>query len=1146
MTKIKIIAKKLSYISVVFLLFFTSCKENTEDSSPDIGYSVGDHKSFVEKIPEKFASHRGFQLLSPEETGVTFQNSIRENYDYNILTYEYLYNGGGVTVGDINNNGLPDLYFVSTFGRNRLYLNKGNFEFEDITDRAGVSAPGGFKTGATMVDINGNGLLDIYVSRTGKDDGPFKRNLLYINNGDLTFTEMAAEFGLDLADNSNHVNFFDMDGNGYLDVFVLNHPLEFSESANIRLRENLDGSLERLTSPRTDYDSDRLLRNVNGRFVDVSEQAGITNSTFGLSVIIADINMDGLPDIFVGNDFIEPDHLYINNGDGTFTDKAMEYFNAMSENSMGADIADFTNNGLPDIIVLDMLAEDHVRYKELSNIMKVSRRNLLMEYGYGFQYLRNVLQQNRGVNADGKLEFSEISRLAGVHATDWSWGALFADFDNDGWKDLYIANGYLRDVTDLDYTTYTRDSIERTGGLTRGRYPDINTYLDMIPTNPLSNYMFLNNGDLTFFNASSHWNMDQPSISSGSVYVDLNGDGNLDLVVSNINSPAFIKRNLGSDNNYLQVTLKGPGNNTRGIGAKAWATTGELKQYLEMNGNRGFLSTNEHMFHFGLGTADEVDELLIVWPDNTYQIQRNITANQRIHIEYKPEGRYTYPILKSENRYFSEITGSTRVDFVHKENDFEDLNRERLLPHRLSRLGPALAVADVTGNGLEDIFIGGAEGQASALYLQQANGTFTRHGVTAFESDLMYEDVDASFIDINGNGLLDLIVLSGGYAHGVNNPLYNDRLYLNKGNGDFERSTKLPNIPSCSGALLVHDFEGNGQAFIFTGGRALPLNYPLPPVSYILQNRGGELINVTSRVLPEFERLGMITTIKAADITGNGTDELIVTGEWMPIHVFSWTGERFEEITTELGLEKSHGWWNTLLIEDLTGDGKIEIVGGNLGLNARFKASHQQPLLMFADDFDNNGMIDPIMCYVKHGKIYPYPGRDLLLAQMPEWRRNFPRYRHYSNATIEEVLSPKQIENALKLEVYYLHSTIFFLKDGKYDSRPLPNEAQVSIVLDIMSGDFNGNGNKDLLLVGNHLWPEPESAAYDASKGVLLLGNGDGSFDFMENRLHGFWASGEARKLMPINFAGGKRGFILANNDEAMKIFNLTNSGKPL
>ena len=1138
--------KILSLLPVVFLLIFVACNEDSDNHLSDTGYSIAEETLTVEELPERFAAHRGFQLLSPEETGVTFENTIRENYDYNILTYEYLYNGGGVAVGDINGNGLPDLYFVSTFGRNRLYLNKGNFEFEDITNQAGVGAPGGFKTGATMVDINGNGLLDIYVSRTGKDDGPFKRNLLYINNGDLTFTEMAADFGLDLADNSNHVNFFDMDGNGYLDVYVLNHPLIFSESANIRLRENPDGSLERLTSPRTDYDSDRLLRNVNGRFEDISESAGVLNSAFGLSVIVADINMNGLPDIFVGNDFIEPDHLYINNGDGTFTDKAMEYFNAMSENSMGADIADFTNNGLPDIVVLDMLAEDHVRYKELSNIMKVSRRNLLMEYGYGFQYLRNVLQQNRGVNSDGKLEFSEISRLAGVHATDWSWGALFADFDNDGWKDLYIANGYLRDVTDLDYTTYTRDSIERTGGVYRGRFPNINEFLDMIPTTPLPNYMYLNNGDLTFFNATSHWNIDQPSISSGSVYADLNGDGNLDLVVSNINSPAFIKRNLGSDNNYLQITLKGPGNNTRGIGAKAWATTGDLTQYLEMNGNRGFLSTSEHMFHFGLGQADVVEELLIVWPDNTYQKLTNIDANQRIHVEYSPEGRFNYPDLKTEDRYFLDITGVVGIDFVHEENDFEDLNRERLLPHRLSRLGPAVAVADVTGNGMDDVFIGGAEGQASALYLQGADGTFTRQVVPAFETDFMYEDVDASFLDVNGNGLPDLIVLSGGYAHGVNNPLYNDRLYMNKGDGNFERSTSFPNIPSCSGPLLVHDFEGGGEPFIFSGGRALPLNYPLPPVSYILQNRNGDLTNVTSRVLPEFDRLGMITTIKAADITGNGTDELIVTGEWMPIHVFSWTGDRFEEITADLGLDKTHGWWNTLLIEDLTGDGKMEIVGGNLGLNARFKASHSKPLLMFADDFDNNGMIDPIMAYVKGGKVYPYPGRDLLLTQLPLWRRQFPRYQHYSNATIEEVLSPDQIENALKMEVYHLESSIFFLKDGKYVPQPLPLEAQVSIVFDIKSGDFNGDGNLDLLLVGNHLWPEPESAAYDASKGVLLLGNGDGSFDFMENRYHGLWASGEARKLKKINIQNQGESFILINNNEGMKVFKIQNQGPPL
>lgn len=1131
------------FIAAAFSILMVSCGGDRDTTTT--ANNQKEHRLKPLEVPEAFQGHNGFKLLSPEETGVDFVNVIEEDYDYNILTYEYLYNGGGVAIGDINNNGLPDLYFVSTFGKNRLYLNKGNYQFEDITDRAGVGAIGGFKTGVAMVDINGNGLLDIYVCRTGKEDGPVKKNLLYINNGDLTFTERAADYGLDLESNSTHANFFDMDGNGSLDLYLMNHPLNFPEAVTTRLRQTEEGEIIRLTHPRTPYESDLLLKNENGQFVDVTEKAGISNSAYGLSVIIADINMNGLPDIFVGNDYIEPDHLFINNGDGTFTDKGMEYFNHMSQNSMGADIADFNNNGLPDIMVLDMVAEDHVRYKELMNVMTVSRYNLMTNYGYGEQFVRNVLQYNRGVNSRGEIEFSEISRMAGVSNTDWSWGALFADFNNNGMKDLYIANGYMRDVTNLDYAVYIRDSIERTGGLTSARFPDINEYLEMIPSTPLPNYLYLNNGDLTFFDITKQWNIADSSFSSGSAYADLNGDGNLDLVVSNINSPAFIKKNLGGNGNYLQLRLEGPGNNTYGIGAKAWGTSGDVKQYLELNGNRGFLSTSEHMLHFGLGDHNQMDELLIVWPDHTYQKVYDIEANQRLVVSYDPEGVFEYPDIQSQDLYFTDLTAETGLDFQHEENEFEDFNRERLLPHRLSRFGPALAVGDVNGNGLEDVYVGGAEGQSGALFIQQTNGNFVPSPQQVFTQDLEKEDVDALFFDANGNGALDLMVLSGGYAHNVNNPLYNDRLYLNDGSGNFSKSDDLPGIPTNSGPVLVHDFEGNGEYLIFVGGRALPLNYPVAPVSYILKNENGRFYNTTRQMLPEFERLGMITDIKAADLNGNGVAELIVTGEWMPIKIYAYEDGKFTDQTAEYGLENSNGWWTTLHIEDLNGDGNKEIVAGNLGINARFTASPEEPLMIFADDFDNNGMIDPIMCYYYEGEIYPYPGRDLLLAQLPNLRRQFPRFQKYSNATINDIFSPEQIEGALRLEAYHLKSSIFYLRNGKYVAETLPNEGQISKVMDIMVDDFNGDGIKDILLVGNYKWAEVESGPYDASKGVLFLGNEEGSYTFMENREHGLWASHEARKIRKVSRADGSQLILISNSDGPLQAFEQKVSAQP-
>ncbi|TVR89432.1 MAG: RNA-binding protein [Saprospirales bacterium] len=1135
--------KILLLCGLAIVLIFSSCNGFQSEDGESI--QAGVTTSEAEPLPEMFKDHRGFEILPPETTGIDFVNWIKEDFDYNVMTYEYLYNGAGVAAGDISGNGYPDLYFVSTMGPNKLYLNKGNYEFEDITESAGLTAAEGFQTGVTMVDINGNGLLDIYISVTGKETGSIKRNLLFINNGDLTFTESAAEFGLDAESNSNHANFFDMNGNGYLDVYMINHPLTFQEAVTLRLRQREDGSTYRLTHPRTPYESDRLYRNNGGFYEDITAQAGMENSAYGLSVIISDINLNGLPDIFVGNDYIEPDHLYINKGNGVFEDKAMTYFRQMCQNSMGADIADFNNNGLPDIVVLDMVAEDHARYKELMNVMTVSRHNLMLEYDYGHQYVRNVLQMNAGQNANGDLEFSEIGRLAGVSNTDWSWGALFADFTNNTLKDLYIANGYLRDVTDLDYVVYTLDSINRTGGVTNVRFPDINTVLELVPSNPLPNYLYLNQGDLTFFDATATYGIDQPTFSSGSIYVDLNRDGNLDLVVSNINSPALVVQNKGSNNNYLQITTTGPGNNTRGIGTKAWATTGELTQYLELNGNRGFFSTSEHMLHFGLGDNEQVDQLLIVWPDNTFQKLHNVEANQRIHIEYAPEGTYTYPGIQSRDELFTTLSSPDIPEFHHRENDFEDFHRERLLPHRLSRLGPGLEVADFTGNGLEDFFIGGAKGQAGALFIQNQDGSFTKTQQAVLEADKEYEDVDAMFFDANDNGLLDLLVLSGGYSEPINSPLYNDRLYLNDGNGNLVRDESFPKIPTCSGPGLVHDFEGEGNPFIFVGGRALPVNYPLAPTSYILQRRGDRYVNITSRVFPDFNRIGMVTGIEAADLNGNGVLELVVTGEWMPIAVYSFEDGQFVERTEEFGLDRTNGWWYSLHVEDITGDGKMEIIGGNLGLNSRYKASQEKPIVNIARDFDRNGMIDAIMCYYHDGELYPYHRRDDLIGQIPELRAQFPRYRHYSDATLDEVFSPEQIAEAHRLEAYTMETSIFKMQDGVYQQMPLSNEAQVSPVFDILVDDFDGDGIKDVLLVGNHIWADVETGAYDASKGVLMRGNADGAFTFEPNRNHGLWASEEARKIRQIKTPNGETWVLIANSDSPLQFFRQNISAQP-
>ncbi|MEO0779863.1 MAG: FG-GAP-like repeat-containing protein, partial [Bacteroidota bacterium] len=704
-----------------------------------------------------------FRLVPAEESGVQFANQIDENYEYNILNYEYLYNGGGVAIGDINNDGLPDLYFSGTFVANKLYLNRGNLRFEDITARAGVGAERGFKTGVSMVDINHDGWLDLYVCRTSKSDDGQKDNLLYLNQGDLTFTESAADYGLLDNSNSNHANFFDYDLDGDLDLYLLNHRLNFKEAVRMRLKQLPDGQIIRQTAPLTPFESDRLYRNDgNGSFTDVTQAAGLVNSAFAFGATVSDLNGDGYPDVYVTNDYIEPDYLYINNGDGTFTDRYFDYLRHSSQNSMGCDIADFNNDGLVDIVVLDMITEDPIRYKELMNIMQLERYNALVQYGYGHQVSRNVLQLNNGNGT-----FSEIGQLAGVAATDWSWGGLLTDLDNDGRKDLYIVNGYKRDVTNLDYMTYVRDSIEQSGGVNPQRYPDVNEFLKIIPSVPQRNYLYRNRGDLTFADVTEAWGLPERSFSNGSAYGDLDGDGDLDLVVNNIQSAAFVYENQSQDfpdAHYLQVQLRGPAQNPLGIGASVRIEYDTSLQYLEMSPTRGFFSSSQHLLHFGLGERETSVRLRVHWPDGKEEYRSEVAVDQVLVLDYAAAQSVEKPLEKKAAPWFAEATEALGIDYEHRENAFEDFNRERLLPHQLSKLGPRIAVGDANGDGLDDFYVGGALNSSGALYLQDSKARFQRTSTATWEADQQYEDLDALFFDADGDGDQDLYVVSGGAA----------------------------------------------------------------------------------------------------------------------------------------------------------------------------------------------------------------------------------------------------------------------------------------------------------------------------------------------------------------------------------------------
>ncbi len=1096
----------------------------------------------TDETPQSPKEEPLFELLPPEKTGIHFSNRITETFQNSILNNSYLYNGGGVAIIDVNNDGLPDLYFSATQEPNRLFLNKGNLQFEDITERAGVAAAEGTKTGVTVVDINADGFQDIYVCRSGMVPGPERANLLFINNGDLTFTESAAQYGVDDQSASNHANFFDYDLDGDLDLYILNHPVDFQNVNRIQV-EDINGKIVRKMDPIEEWDSDRLLRNEgNGKFTDVTAQAGILNRAWGLSATVTDFNGDGYPDIFVGNDYIEPDYLYINNKNGTFSVQTERFFRHTSNHTMGVDIADLNNDGLVDIVALDMIAEDNQRQKELMTTMLLDRYNNLLRFGYGHQFMRNTLQLNTGAAPGRGDTFSEIGVLAGISNTDWSWSPLLADFDNDGLKDLFVTNGYRRDVSDLDYLTYTMDSVLKTGGLTAERFETVYDYLKLIPSTPLLNYMFKNVDGLNFKNLAADWGMAQPSFATGAAYADLDNDGDLDLVVNLVDDNVLFYNNLSIEKgrgNWLQVKLTGSPKNPEGTGARLRITYGDGQiQYQEMTPTRGFYSSTEHLFHFGLGDETQVSSLEIQWPpDGRIQVLNDLPVNRRLQLKYadaKP-GKWQTPALPPALFHETRATG---IEFRHREDDFIDFNRERLIPHKFSDRGPKIAVADVNGDGLEDFFIGAAGGQAGALFLQQANGRFQQSGQAVWQADAVYEDMGCVFFDADGDGDPDLYVVSGGSAYQANSPNYQDRLYLNDGNGNFTKAPEgvLPTMRASGSCASVFDFDKDGDLDIFVGGLVEPGSYPMAPQTYLLRNDGGNFTEVCAEVAPELQRIGMVNAMLWTDLDGDGAEELIVAGEWLPISVFKIEAGKLKNATAKFGFENTQGWWNCLKVADLDGDGDLDLVAGNLGLNTRLKASPKEPLRLVAKDFDDNGSLDPVLAYYNNGKLYPLPMRDLIIKQLPYLKKKFVYNRVYGNATLEEVFSKKEMEGAIQLEAKMFATVWFENRNGKFVAHPLPTQAQFAPCNQLLLEDFDGDGNTDILLVGNSYSPDVETGRYDAGNGLLLSNDGKGNFQPIPNRYTGFWATKAARDLAPIRLADGGALLLIANNNDEMQV----------
>jgi hypothetical protein len=1071
-----------------------------------------------------------FELLDPKATGVAFVNELPEKPEFNILNYLYYYNGGGVAAGDIDNDGLPDLFFTSNLDPDRLYRNKGNYEFEDITDRAGVAGPDGWTSGVTMADVNGDGWLDIYVS--GVDYLTMRgRNVLYLNNGDRTFTDRTKELGLEHVGYSTQAAFFDYDGDGDLDMYLLNHSVHTERGVSSRPQR----------SPRHPRAGDRLFRNDGNHFVDVSNQAGIYGGVegYGLGVVASDLNLDGCPDLYVANDFQENDFLYRNNCDGTFTESIATSVGHTSRFSMGVDAADFNNDGRPDLAVLDMLPEREDILKTSANAESFNVHNLKLRAGYHAQYARNTLQVNRGQG-----RFSEIGYLAGVSATDWSWSALFADLDNDGFKDLFITNGIYRRPNDLDYINYVGNEAVQ-ASLAKGITEKNLTLLSRMPQIRLPSYAYRNNGNLTFTNVADAWGLAQPGFSNGAAYVDLNNSGALDLVVNRINAPAAIYRSRARErtgNHYLTVSLRGSGANTAGIGTTVMIKHRGVMQMLEQMPTRGFQSSVDPRLHFGLGAADRVDTLIVIWPDHRYQVLTNVAADRAITLSQQDAaGRYAYREGPAVQPLFADVTARVGVGFKHAENTFYDYNREPLMPHLLSTEGPALATGDVNGDGLDDFYVGGAKWQAGRLYLQRRDGTFraSSENDRIFGADSLAEDVDAAFFDADGDDDVDLYVVSGGNEFSGNAEALRDRLYVNNGRGNFERAVgALPELFHNGACVVPGDFDGDGDVDLFVGSRVVSRSYGLAPRSYLLQNDGrGRFTDVTPQQAKALSEIGMVSSAAWTDYDGDGRLDLIVVGEWMPVTVFRQEDGRFVDATATAGLAGTNGWWNSVAADDLNGDGRADLVLGNLGLNSYIRAAREEPAQLYVHDFFQNGALEQILTFYKHGVSYPLAGRDEFVRLMPQLRTRYVAYSSFGAGRVEDILPASELKKAKVLEARTFASSVA-LNDGKggFQLRPLPAEAQFAPVYASLADDFDGDGRVDVLLAGNFYGVTPVRGRYDASYGLMLRGRGDGRFEPADMEESNLVIEGQVRDMKPLRSVDGGRLIAVARNDDTLRI----------
>jgi hypothetical protein len=1081
-----------------------------------------------------------FKLLSPEQTGVTFANTVTTDDSLNVQSDVYVYNGAGVAVGDIDNDGLPDMFFSGNMVSSRLYLNKGHMRFEDITRKAGVTT-NRWATGATMVDINDDGYLDIYVSVSGAEwsKSEERANLLFVNNGNRTFREAAAQYGIADTSFTTHAAFLDYNGDGCLDLFLLNNsPKDFSRgvaSHPTAMRGETPGSYN------------QLYRNsCHGKFTNVSSEAGILRDAgYGLGVAVADVNGDGWPDIYVSNDGTPNDVLYVNNGDGTFTNKAARWIKHASAAGMGVDIADFNNDGRPDILQVDMMPRDLKRRKRMSGFMTYG--SLLESRSRGFRddYSANSLQLSNGVTKDGDVIFSEIARLAGVSHTDWSWSALFADFDNDGYKDIFIGNGYPKAANDLDYVNATFAARQR-GSAEASRRAALEI-LKPLPSYKESNYVFRNAGDLTFTDKTKEWGMDRPSFSYGAAYADLDNDGGLDLVVNNIDAPAFIYENIqprDDAHHYLAIELEGESPNKRGIGSTLILTAGRQKQYIYQSPYRGFMSSMDDRAHFGLGRVKRVDSLEVIWPDGRYQLFTGLDVDRLLLVKQADarEKRRVDPVLPTRDSLFQPMDPRKGLRYKQQTATLVDYSVQPLLPYMISTHGPPVATGDVNGDGLDDVFIGGAADVPGRLFIQRKDGSFVESTRgQPWEADKAYDDWGALFFDANGDNLLDLYVASGGYQLAPDSPLLQDRLYINHGAGTFVRDARaLPTMLTSTAAVRAADFTGDGRPDLFVGGRLTPRNYPYPTRSYLLRNDGDHFTDVTEEVNPQLARpAGMITDAVWTDFDGDGRQDLVTVGEWMPIQFYRNDGKRMRNVTQSTRLPPSRGWWYSLAVGDFDHDGRPDLIAGNLGLNYTYTTSKESKFGVYGGDFTGNRTTDVVLTTEINGTEYPLAGLAPLGREIYTLAIRLPTYGSFAEAPVRQLFGPAQLQMAIHYQTdtfasVYLHN----LGAATFSWSSLPNLAQIAPIKAIIVHDVDGDGHLDLIVAGNLYDAEPNTPRADAGNGLWVRGDGRGHFTPVPPTESGFLAPLNVSGLALVDTPTGKA-LLVANSGDSLQAFTI-------